>query len=114
MSACDDLAAVIGTAANATLHIQFDITGDRAWFADRMPRDLADAIIAAGWRPPSRTVSTVKELEALPVGTVVSADGDVWQKRRQAGTWMSPGGRRTLVLSLAPFTVIHEGGEPRA
>lgn len=32
---------------------------------------LADAILAAGFRPPARTVGTVEELDALPVGTVV-------------------------------------------
>ena len=36
---------------------------------------LADAIIAAGWRPPARTVTTVEELDALAVGTVVM-EGD--------------------------------------
>ena len=36
-----------------------------------MPADAADAIIAAGWRPPARTVTTVEELDALPVGSIV-------------------------------------------
>ena len=31
----------------------------------------ADAILAAGWRPPARTVTTVEELDALPVGSIV-------------------------------------------
>lgn len=33
--------------------------------------DAADAILAAGWRPPARTVTTVEELDALAVGSVV-------------------------------------------
>ena len=31
----------------------------------------ADAILAAGWRPPARVVTTVEELDALPVGSIV-------------------------------------------
>ena len=30
-----------------------------------MPDDAADAIIAAGWRPPARTVTTVEERAAV-------------------------------------------------
>ena len=36
-----------------------------------MPDDAADKIIRAGWRPPARTVTTVEELDALPVGSIV-------------------------------------------
>ena len=36
-----------------------------------MPDDAADAILEAGWRPPARTVTTVEELDALPVGSIV-------------------------------------------
>ena len=36
---------------------------------------VADAILAAGWRPPARIVTTVEELDALAVGTVVM-EGD--------------------------------------
>ena len=34
----------------------------------------ADKIIRAGWRPPARTVTTVEELDALPVGSIVRDD----------------------------------------
>ena len=34
-------------------------------------RDATEAIVKAGWRPPMRVVSTVEELEALPVGAVI-------------------------------------------
>ena len=37
--------------------------------------DLADAILAAGYRKP-RTITTAKELDALPVGSVVRTSGD--------------------------------------
>ncbi len=36
---------------------------------------LADAIVNAGWRPPARVVTTVEELDALAVGSVV-VEGD--------------------------------------
>lgn len=32
---------------------------------------LAASILAAGWRPPARVVTTVEELDALPEGTVI-------------------------------------------
>lgn len=40
-------------------------------------------VVAAGWRPPAAPVSTVDELEALPVTTVVTTvvtdfDGHAW------------------------------------
>lgn len=38
---------------------------------------IADAVIAAGWRPPARVVTTVEEAEALQDGTlIVDRDGD--------------------------------------
>ena len=40
-----------------------------------LPEDVADAIIAAGWRPPARVVTTVEELDALAMGTVIM-EGD--------------------------------------
>ena len=41
----------------------------------RAIRRMAEAIIAAGWRPPARVVTTVEELDALAVGTVIM-EGD--------------------------------------
>ena len=47
------------------------------WNPDRDPiltamfRDYAQTILDAGWRPPARTVTTVEELDALPVGSIV-------------------------------------------
>ena len=37
--------------------------------------DLVEAIVAAGWRPPSKEVSTVNELEMLPFRTIVVDEG---------------------------------------
>lgn len=35
------------------------------------PDEIADEIIAAGWRPPARVVNSVEELEALPPFAVI-------------------------------------------
>ena len=32
---------------------------------------VADELIERGWRPPARVVTTVQELDALPVGSIV-------------------------------------------
>jgi len=76
--------------------------------------DVADTILAAGYRRP-RTVTTVEELDALPKGAVVmGADGYVARR--------FPGGWRVLVVEPAsspwltdtledvdlPATVLHE------
>ena len=49
-----------------------DISSDE-WRGDWI--SVADAILAAGFRPPARVVTTVEELDALAVGTVVM-EGD--------------------------------------
>ena len=56
MSARDKLAEIISDAENCT-----DEEGSWA-----LPEDVADAVVAAGWRPPMRVIETVEELEALP------------------------------------------------
>ncbi|UXM92530.1 hypothetical protein [Paenarthrobacter sp. JL.01a] len=89
------------------------------------PIDLADALLAAGYRHP-RTITTTEELDALPDGSVVqSADiefngrttPDIWSYRR--GHWfcitaISIGGEvyRGPATEIAlPATVLHEGAE---
>lgn len=56
MSVRDKLAEIISDAENCT-----DEEGSWA-----LPEDVADAVVAAGWRPPAREITTVEELEALP------------------------------------------------
>ncbi|TDE03431.1 hypothetical protein [Jiangella asiatica] len=80
---------------------------------------IADAILAAGWRPPSRTVSTVEDADSLPDGTLLYSPrtGHAWSPRngsRQA-RWASPTGgiyRYTdhFIEHQGPMTVLHEGG----
>jgi hypothetical protein len=73
---------------------------------------LTKAILAAGWREPARTVSTIEELGALPAGVIVhSADGTI-ACRHHSGVGVVFGDERPFrwdVLSL-PLTVLFEGG----
>jgi len=47
----------------------------------------ADAVLAAGWRPPAPMLSTVDELDALAPGAVVTdRDGEPWT-RNASGEW---------------------------
>ena len=75
----DKLAQII----YATLNCQY---GDFT-----MPDDAADEIIRAGWRPPARTVTTVEELDALAVGTVVMEGNDGTPYDTGWGFKMMPG-----------------------
>ena len=83
-TARDQLAQIISHTENLT-----DEEGSWA-----LPEDVADAILAAGWRPPVRVVTTVGDLDTLPDRTVIVAadytilqcvgsgqpdwDGNVW------------------------------------
>ena len=70
--------------------------------------DAADAILAAGWRPPARTVSTVEELDALAHMTVIrSALGTVMEKW-QDGSWRPTGMHNIWPRVELPATVLWE------
>jgi hypothetical protein len=32
---------------------------------------IADAVLAAGWRPPAQLLESMKDLDAVPVGTII-------------------------------------------
>lgn len=67
-----ELLGVLAVASSFPERAQVRLIGqDMRQLAER----CADAIIAAGWRPPVRTVTTVEGLDALAVGTVV-VEGD--------------------------------------
>lgn len=72
--------------------------------------ETADAILAAGWRPPARTVTTKEELEALPDGSIIGdSAGDVAEKR--GGVWCAYETAPMTNARLAkytPITVLHE------
>ncbi len=83
---------------------------------------MADAILAAGYRKP-RTINTVEELDALPVGSVVLCRGRSWQRYEprkvdrlgfySAYTWMCPDGGFVRepkdAFPILPAIVLHEG-----
>ena len=100
MSARDELARVI---------LENDEAGTMGGFT------LADVILAAGYRKP-RTVTTVEELDALPVRSVVRTErAGVYEKgcfpdEPDFPYWLVTGMSRefaSLVLSL-PATVLYE------
>lgn len=63
-----ELLGVLAVASNFPEHAQVRLLGqDMRPLAEK----CADAILNAGWRPPARTVTTVEELDALPVGSIV-------------------------------------------
>ena len=61
-----------------------------------MPDDAADAILAAGWRPPSRKITRFEDLAALKDGAVIlNGLGDsalvTWGPRWENGAWTTAG-----------------------
>ena len=73
----------------------------------RSDRQLADTILAAGYRKPRTITSRVDQVN-LPNGTVVETNGDVFQHFN--GYWFAPGSsynHHLDELSL-PLTVVHE------
>ena len=69
---------------------------------------MADAILAAGFRPPARTVTTVEELDALPELAVIR-DSEGTVAELAFGMWFSSDGR-VFGLRL-PATVLYEPKE---
>ena len=61
MRARDKLAEIISDAENCT-----DEEGSWA-----LPEDVADAIVAAGWRPPMRDICTPTDMKTLISGALV-------------------------------------------
>lgn len=95
MSARDDLADLLG--ANAELGIRCD---------------CFQRVLAAGWRPPARIVSTVEELDALPWGSVVMDQCGNTYQRAGAGWHFAMGpvaSNSTDVSEFSPVVVLHEG-----
>lgn len=67
-----ELLGVLAVASNFPQHAQVRLLGqDMRPLAEK----CSDAILAAGWRPPARTITTVEELDALAVGAVIM-EGD--------------------------------------
>ena len=79
-----------------------------------MPDDAATAILAAGWRPPARVVTTVEELDALPVGSVVrDVERTALCEKWDGNMWADVAYEYTLSSSSIhlPTTVLYEPEE---
>lgn len=76
-----------------------------------------DGALAAGWRPPAPTLTTVAQLAACAAGTVVTdRDGHPWV-RNPAGQWCEPlptGVYPDELLQWVPLTGHLDGPGPRA
>jgi hypothetical protein len=71
----------------------------------------ADAILAAGYRKP-RTVSTVEELDALPVGSVVLDPAGLSLHKNAFTGWCASNGAKNISREMLdealPATVLYE------
>jgi hypothetical protein len=52
---------------------------------------VADAVIAAGWRPPARVIETAEDLD-LPAGTLIVDSWLTAHRRDSDGHWMALSG----------------------
>ena len=112
-TARDQLAELV---AKTPVNDEGDTLDDSYW--DVMPKAemIADAILAAGWRPPARTVTTVEEVEALADMTVVLESGLNWRfvsRKLDNNYWLSDGiedAFPSMGIGL-PATVLYEPEE---
>lgn len=75
------------------------------WMGPAVSYEVADAILAAGYRKP-RTITTAKELDALPDHSVIlSRQG--YSAQKTVGNWWVAGEHLAVVPEL-PVTVLHE------
>ncbi|OCK13485.1 hypothetical protein [Cutibacterium avidum] len=107
MSARDDLADLIEVADANTWDKTTPVPN---W------QQIADAVLAAGWRPPARKIETVEELDALPLGTAVQTpNGAVfvadWRSEGALIWLVSEGDGWTSEEMELPATVLWEPGD---
>lgn len=108
----DELAAVVDASRTRRVHYDGDPYGSVVICG---PEEIADAILAAGYRKP-RQVTTAAELWSMPVGSVVlDSRGNAFQRvysDEPAGlNWYGVGVRWGSTASeiTLPVTVLHEG-----
>ena len=114
MSARDQLAGellgVLAVASNFPERAQVRLLGqDMRPLAEK----CSDAIIAAGWRPPARTVTTAEERAAVRRGTVVrSASGTIACRHdKWNAVSLGVGAPFDWTVLALPLTVIYEPEE---
>jgi hypothetical protein len=74
-------------------------------------RSYADGALAAGWRPPARVITTVRELDALPVGSIVRGDKfgvAIKEDSVSARPWATDG----FKFAESSVDVLHRLGKP--
>lgn len=81
---------------------------------DLHPQHVAWHLLAAGYRRP-RTITTVEELDALAVGSVVYAASHIGPAERFKEGWMGCGSvaawsSGVLARDGLPATLLHDGG----
>ncbi|MFE7799046.1 hypothetical protein [Nocardia sp. NPDC057440] len=96
---------------------------EHSFQAPSYSEDAAEAVLAAGWRPPPRVIETAEDLASLPAGSIlVDFEGDAWQL--MSGGWRCPALESAWsddvhfdaadAIGCAPLTVLHTpeiGGE---
>lgn len=95
----------------------------RGWNPSTTADEVIDIMIDRGWRAGLTTITTLDELESLPVGTVLrligdDEDGDLpLIAQKSAGGWSFPGERRAesdrAVLHSLPAQILVLGGQAR-
>lgn len=112
MSDRDELAAMVGESIQEKL---LDDCPDYWPDTKEWGESIADAILAAGYRPPARVITTQGELDALPVGSVVALHGaDDVCIYTGGGEWKATGAPDLFGITasvLSPVTVLREGNE---
>lgn len=74
---------------------------------------LADALTRAGYTKP-RVVTTVEELDALPVGSVVLSGCTIPRIKAAEGYWLGDGidvDSHHIIRYVGTATVLHAGGD---
>lgn len=116
MSDIDDLCQIIHRGIGLNFEDLAEEIIAAGFHRDCTATDIADAILAAGWRPPARVTTTAAELDNLPGGSVViDSDGSAWRKGsdyRDIPRWWlagAPGGGvgSSIVINHAPVTVVY-------
>jgi len=79
---------------------------------ESLGEQVIDALLAHGWRPAPRVVSTVAELDALPLGAVIRTPQEYTLERLTEG-WYRAGVDYAYPLGnalMVPATVLWVGG----
>jgi hypothetical protein len=109
----DELAKLAFVADNHVTgdpHAEWEVLGKNPKYVGYV-YEIADAILAAGYRKP-RTITTVEELDALPVGSVILDPAGLSLHKNEFTGWCASNGAKNIsgeMLDEAlPATVLYE------